>query len=133
MKQLKEWILAGTLISAMVVALVPSAWAQQALPKEFQNMRAKPKVTMLEFSAPWCLSCKKLKPELEALQKEMGAKLQVYHLNIEQPETEKYINMYKIESAPTFILYDAQGKQLERIERDITGTELRSLIKSATK
>lgn len=118
--------------AALVLLLLPIQLVfAQAIPKEFVNSKAK--VTMLEFSAPWCLSCKKLKPEVEALHKELGDKLVIHHLNIEKPETEKYINLYKIESAPTFIMYDAKGKQIQRIERDITPQELRSLIKAAAK
>jgi thiol-disulfide isomerase/thioredoxin len=101
----------------------------QALPKEFVKPAAK--ITLLEFSAPWCLSCKKIKPEMDKIQKELGSKLTVYHLNVEEPKTEKYINLYKIDSAPSFILYNAKGKLVQRIDRDITGPELRKLILSA--
>jgi thiol-disulfide isomerase/thioredoxin len=101
----------------------------QALPKEFVKPSAK--ITLLEFSAPWCLSCKKIKPEMDKIQKELGNKLTVYHLNVEEPKTEKYINLYKIDSAPSFILYNSKGKLVQRIDRDITGPELRKLILSA--
>jgi thiol-disulfide isomerase/thioredoxin len=127
---MKKLFTQSVLSATLALLLSPAIALAQPLPKEFAKSQAQ--VTMVEFSAPWCLSCKKLKPDLEVLQKELGSKLVVHHLNIEKPETEKYINLYKIESAPTFILYNAQGKEVQRIERDITPVELRSLIKGLT-
>ncbi|MBY0405479.1 MAG: thioredoxin fold domain-containing protein [Cyanobacteria bacterium] len=130
LNQLLKKTLLSTLLGGVLLGQMAAGWATE-LPKELAN--AKANVTLLEFSAPWCLSCKKLKPEVEALQKELGPKLMIHHLNIEKPETQKYIELYKIESAPTFVLYDSKGKQLQRIEKDITPLELRTLIKTAAK
>lgn len=116
------------LIVGLVLGMPLAGWAQ-ALPKEFSKAAAK--VTVLEFSAPWCLSCKKLKPEVDKLQKEMGNKLVVHHLNVEKPETERYINLYKIDTAPSFIVYNGQGKLVQRVDKEITPEELRQLIKKA--
>lgn len=113
-----------------MIGMVSTAWSQ-TLPKAFQQTGAK--VTLLEFSAPWCLSCQKLQPEVKALEKQLGTKLHVQYLNIEKPETQRYIDLYKIESAPTFILYNAQGKLTQRIDHDITPMELRKLINKAIK
>lgn len=126
---MKHPVLALSLLTLSFMVLASQASWAQALPQELIPKAAKnAQVTILEFSAPWCLSCKKLKPTVEALQKKMGAKLAVVHLNVDKPESEKYINQFAISSAPTFVVYDRHDKLVEKIERDITPTELEALV-----
>jgi thiol-disulfide isomerase/thioredoxin len=112
--------LAGFILSALAVDL----------PNAFVSNKS-PKVTMLEFSTPWCLSCIKMKPHVEKLEKEMGAKLHVVYINMDKPESQKYVSQFKIESAPAFILFNSKGKQIYRIEREIAFPELKALITKA--
>jgi thioredoxin 1 len=112
----------------------PLAFSMQTLPKAFQKGKtaaAIPKTTLVEFSAPWCASCVKLKPELANLQKKYGTKLNVIHLNIEEDKTQPYIESFKIETAPTFFLYNNQYKLTKRIDGDISPAQLRELITKA--
>lgn len=121
--------MAGLLLGSCLWALPLIGWAQP-LPKEYQNLRTKPHLTLIEFSAPWCLSCKKLKPTLAELEEKLGTQLQVVRLNVEKPENAKYINRYRIESAPTFILFNGQGELIQRVETDLEPEELRQLIET---
>jgi thiol-disulfide isomerase/thioredoxin len=122
---LKKFILTLSLI------LLPlSVWAQQ-LPKEFLTAKNPPKVTLLEFSAPWCLSCQKIKPTVEKLEKDLGSKLKVVYLNVDKPETQKYLSLYKIDSAPTFILFNAKGQQVKRVDEELTSEQFQKLIQTS--
>jgi thiol-disulfide isomerase/thioredoxin len=121
--------MAGTLLGACLLVFPLTGWTQP-LPKEYQNLRTKPHLTLIEFSAPWCLSCKKLKPTLTELEERLGTQLQVVRINVEKPENAKYINRYRIDSAPTFILFNAQGELLQRVETDLEPEDLRQLIEA---
>lgn len=107
--------------------------AASSLPKEFRKGKTAAKVTMLEFSAPWCASCKKLKPELTKLQKKFGANLVVHHINLESEAGEKQAESFGVDSIPTFFLYNKQYQLIQKIEKDITPEQLRSLITQAEK
>jgi len=118
------------LLTLSLLSLPLSAWAQQ-LPKEFLTVKNPPKITLLEFSAPWCLSCQKIKPTVEKLEKDLGTKLKVVYLNVDKPETKKYLSLYKIDSAPTFILFNAKGQQVKRVDDELTSEQFQKLIQTA--
>jgi thioredoxin 1 len=138
MKVVRSRVMTLSLLAMLTGTLLIPAWAAKvmdtpSLPKEFKRSTPGLKVTLLEFSAPWCASCVKLKPAVDKLEKEIGSRLNVVDLNITKPETQKYIEMYNLTSVPAYFLYDAAGKPIERIEREITPEELRSLVMKASR
>jgi protein disulfide-isomerase A6 len=98
------------------------------LPGPLKAVQPSVKVTLLEFSAPWCVSCQLLKPELKKLQSEMGPSLRIVDLNIEQPANQPYVKRYEILSTPTILLFNRSGKALQKLENDFTAKELRQLV-----
>lgn len=110
-----------------------SAMALQTLPKEFQDNAKTARVTLIEFSTPYCASCKKLAPELKSLQKKYGSKLLVHLLNPELETMQKYVETFKVDTTPTFFLYNAHNKLIKRMNGDITPSQLRTLITKAAK
>ena len=125
MKNLLIPLLTLSMISSL------SAMALQTLPQEFQDKNKTAKVTLIEFSTPYCASCKKLRPELESLQKKYGAKLLVHHLNAEQEASQKHVDAFKVDTAPTFFIYNAKNRLLKRVNGDITPSQLRTIITQA--
>lgn len=69
-------------------------------------------ITLVEFLAPWCGSCKMLGPVLEELEEELAPKVKIAKLNID--ENEIIANQLGIRSIPTMVLYQ-NGQPLERI------------------
>lgn len=67
---------------------------------------------MLELGSVSCIPCKMMKPVMEELEKEYGDNIQVDFIDVWQdPEAGR---RYGVESIPTQILYDAEGKELVR-------------------
>lgn len=67
---------------------------------------------MLELGSVSCIPCKMMKPVMEELEKEYGANIRIDFIDVWQdPEQGK---SYGIESIPTQILYDADGKEVTR-------------------
>lgn len=60
-------------------------------------------VVMVDFWAPWCGPCRMVAPVLEDLQKEMGEKVSIVKMNVdENPETAM---KFGITSIPTLMVF----------------------------
>ena len=61
------------------------------------------KVVLVDFWAEWCAPCKKVDPLLAEIAKEMGDRVEIVKLNIdENPETAR---AYRVMSVPTLTLF----------------------------
>ena len=80
--------------------------------------------TVFYFTAEWCQPCKKVKPVVEAMEKE-GFEFQMIDADYEQILVEKF----KVKSIPTFILLE-DGRELNRITGAKTKEELEGFIKN---
>ncbi len=67
------------------------------------------KPVLVDFWAEWCGPCRQLTPTIDAIAEEMGDKVDVYKVNIdENPEAP---SKYGVRSIPTLILFK-DGKPL---------------------
>jgi thioredoxin 1 len=61
------------------------------------------KLVLVDFWAEWCAPCKKVDPLLAEIAKEMGDKVEIVQLNIdENPETTR---AYRVMSVPTLTIF----------------------------
>lgn len=75
------------------------AWRSAALPettdskvvkstgmsvKDFEKMLETDKVVLVDFYAEWCGPCKKMKPSIEAIEKEMAANVKVVRIDVDK-------------------------------------------------
>ncbi len=68
-------------------------------------------VVMVDFWAPWCGPCRMVAPVLEDLQKEMGEKVAIVKMNVdENPET---ATQFGITSIPTLMVFK-NGSMVDR-------------------
>ena len=67
---------------------------------------------LVDFWAEWCGPCRALAPKLEEISDEMGEKIQVLKLNIE--ENPQAPAEYGVRGIPTMILFK-DGQQVENI------------------
>ncbi len=63
---------------------------------------------IVDFYADWCPPCRKLAPELEALQKEYGSKIQIYKINVDK--NQELAKLFGVRSIPTLIYAPMEGK-----------------------
>ncbi len=70
------------------------------------------KLSLIEFWAPWCSSCKKLEPVLKNLEETFPDDLILTQINIDdKPELADQNNIYSI---PTVII-TSEGEEIDRI------------------
>jgi thioredoxin len=88
---------------------------------EFNSLLQSAPVVMVDFYAPWCAPCKKMKPILDEIEKEYNGKVTVVRIN--QDEHKALCKSMNITTLPTIAVYKG-GKQSFKHEGVIEKTEL---------
>lgn len=57
---------------------------------------------LLDFWAPWCGPCRIMNPIIEELEKELGEKIKVEKINVD--ENQEMASKYSVMSIPTYIV-----------------------------
>jgi len=82
------------------------------------------KPTVAEFGANACVQCRAMKPVLEALRREHGARIAVVNVDLIAQKEANYIQRYRIQLMPTQVFFDAQGREIGRNLGKISGEEI---------
>jgi thioredoxin-related protein len=118
------------------------SWAQIKFEKfdwaQLSEISAKEnKIIMIEMTATWCYWCKLMEKKVFP-KKEVGDFFNSNFLNAKlydnEEAAEEFAKKYKVESFPTFLFLDKDGKQIFRIDGAITNAkEFISEAKNALK
>lgn len=68
-------------------------------------------VKLLDFWAPWCNPCKIMDPIIEEIEKELGDKITVEKINVDEDRQKS--SKYGVMSIPTYIL-EKDGQEIAR-------------------
>ncbi|GIF46980.1 thioredoxin [Asanoa ferruginea] len=83
---------------------------------------------LVDFWAEWCAPCRKVEPLLEEIANEMGDKVRIVKLNIdENPETAR---AYRVMSVPTLTVFKG-GEPVQSVAGARPKGDLVKLIESA--
>lgn len=80
---------------------------------------------LLEFSATWCPPCRKVKPEVEALAREVEGKAEVVQIDVD--EQRDLAAQYRISSIPCFVAVK-NGQEVSRQTGAISKSEMRRML-----
>jgi thioredoxin 1 len=69
-------------------------------------------VKLLDFWAPWCGPCKIMDPVIEEIEKELGDKLEVVRINVDE-DKEGLSQQYGVMSIPNYVVLK-DGKEVGR-------------------
>lgn len=75
---------------------------------DMDKLIAENKLIVFDFFATWCGPCKKLKPELDAIEKEMGSNIKIVRVDTDQNKA--LTAELKISEIPTILIY--KNKQI---------------------
>jgi thiol-disulfide isomerase/thioredoxin len=81
---------------------------------------------LLEVQSPYCLGCVALKPAVDKLEQELTGKLVVRRVDIQSAEGRQLVKQFRIEFTPTFILFDAAGKEQSRSVGQLDAAQIRA-------
>ena len=74
--------------------------------EEYQQLITDEKIVLVDFYAEWCGPCKKMKPSLDEISKEMQETVKIVRIDVDQnPELAKAL---KIDALPTIHIYKNQ-------------------------
>ena len=72
--------------------------------QEYNNLVGADKKVLIDFYAEWCAPCKKMKPYLLKMEKELAGKVTIIRLDADKNKT--LMTEMKISELPTLLLYD---------------------------
>lgn len=84
------------------------------------------KTVLIDFWASWCGPCKMMSPVIDAIAEEMGEKVKVCKINID--EEQNLAVKYNVMSIPTFVVLK-DGKEVARSVGVQDKAEIISMIK----
>lgn len=88
--------------------------------KAVLNMIGAGTPVLLEFQSPYCISCTQIKPAVDQLERELsaqvsiGPQLHILRVNVQNQIGKDLGSVYGFQATPTFIFFDADGKELWR-------------------
>jgi len=123
------------LLLALALALPAEAGAEggawlESWDAAFAQARAERKTVLVEFQAVWCYSCYYMQKVVAGKSFRDAAKgLVLLQMDIDKPEGRERKEMLRVVGVPTFIAFDASGKELGRISSDRTEPEFLALLR----
>jgi len=83
---------------------------------------------LVEVQSPYCLGCVAMKPTVDRLEAELRDKLMVRRVDIQTDEGRQLMKEYRLEFTPSFILFDAAGKERWRGTGRLDADAVRKLV-----
>ncbi len=112
-----DFLAFGVILASLVTAWIVLHPRQTPLmedAKQVKEMIGAGTPVLLEFQSPYCLACTAIKPTVDALEQELGERLHILRLNVQEPVGRELAPVYGFQYTPTFIFFDAQGNELWR-------------------
>ena len=69
----------------------------------FQEIIKSDRPVLVDFHADWCAPCKTMNPILKNIKKEVGDKLKIIKINVDN--NQQVANKFQVKGIPTFILF----------------------------
>ncbi|MBX9687113.1 MAG: thioredoxin family protein [Candidatus Obscuribacterales bacterium] len=121
---LKKLALGMLSVSLLASLAMPQAIAAPTA-KAASKSGAKSKLPqVLDFSAEWCVPCKKFAPIFDKVSENYKDKVEFIHYDVEKGPGKKISEDFKVNSMPTVLFLDSKGKVAERVEKLMTEEEL---------
>ncbi|MDD2304705.1 MAG: thioredoxin family protein [Prolixibacteraceae bacterium] len=105
-------VLAGTLATGN--AQNTTQQEKQNPAAEQQTNEAKYKVTFIELGSVRCIPCQKMQPVMKSIEKKYGKQVKVVFYDVWTTEGKPVAAQYCIESIPTQVFLDKNGKEFSR-------------------
>lgn len=128
---LRDFVSFGVIVGGLLVAwliLHPQQTALMSDAKSVQAMIGAGTPVLMEFQSPYCIDCTVEKPIVDALESDLGPKLHVLRINVQDRVGRELAPVYNFEYTPTFIFFDAKGDELWRSIGEIDPQRVRDSL-----
>jgi thioredoxin 1 len=127
----REYLSFGVIVLGLFVAwlvLHPHQTALMSDAKAVQAMIGKGTPVLLEFQSPYCVDCTVERPIVDGLETELGQKIHIIRINIQDQIGHELAPVYDFEYTPTFIFLDSNGNELWRSIGEINPQQVRDSV-----
>ena len=108
---LPHWMSHRSPLSPVSGLRIQKILAQDSVP--YQVALASGKPTLIEFYADWCSSCQSFAPTLKAVHEQVGDRVNVVMLDIDDPQWRKPIQQFHATGVPHLTLLDSDHSVAE--------------------
>lgn len=91
---------------------------------------AKYKVTFIELGSVRCIPCQRMQPIMKSIEEKYAGQVKVVFHDVWTPEGKPFATSYGIESIPTQVFLDENGKEFSRHEGYFPEEELVKVLKT---
>jgi thiol-disulfide isomerase/thioredoxin len=119
----RQWFIPAGVMCAYIAACL----ALRPVARPAMLVAGKP--SLLEVQSPFCLGCVAVKPAVDRLEDELHDKLAVRRVDIQSAEGRQLARQYGIEFTPTFLFFDAAGKERWRWTGRLDAEAVRDAIR----
>ncbi len=116
-KMIHRFSMALILLAGMLVTSNAKSATQDKKTTTTNKMKkdeTKYKVTFIELGSVRCISCQKMQPVMKSIETKYGKDVKVVFHDVWTPEGQPFAKQYKIESIPTQVFLDENGKEFSR-------------------
>ena len=85
-------------------------------------------VTLLDVSSHYCIPCRAMKPRLESMSKRFDETRLAKVFLVEMEDDPSIIDRFQIDVTPTFLFFDANGKEVARLRGIVEEAELANFL-----
>ncbi|WP_373533202.1 thioredoxin domain-containing protein [Vampirovibrio sp.] len=97
-----------------------NVWAETPPLSDTFRKEADGKLVLLDFYSDYCGTCQMMAPKLKLMQRKTRDQIVFRHIDVASEANKKYWEQYQLHGTPTYVLYDAQGKPIYKMEALIT-------------
>lgn len=116
-KMIQRISITVVLLASMMVTGNAQSATQVNKPKTNNEMNkdaVKYKVTFIELGSVRCIPCQKMQPVMKSIETKYGKEVKVVFHDVWTPEGQPFAKQYNIESIPTQVFLDENGKEFSR-------------------
>ena len=129
--KLRDYLSFGVIVAGLFVSwliLHPHQTTLMNDARAVQAMLGNGTPVLLEFQSPYCIDCTAEKPIVDGLENELGQKLHLIRINIQDQLGHELAPVYDFEYTPTYIFFDAHGNELWRTIGEIDPQKVRDSV-----
>lgn len=127
-----DYLAFAVIVTGLIAAWVILHPRQTPLMEDAQRVRqmiGAGTPVLLEFQSPYCLACTAVKPVVDGLEAELGGRLRVIRVNVQEAAGRELAPVYRFAFTPTFIFFDGGGNEIWRQVGSLDAGRVRESLK----